>query len=567
MKATFNNKLTPIILLLLAAVLFPLPATAQMYEPFFVWNQDGAPIRNELDVLLSGDNPVNPDWSGQTGDLVQVIYAGVDGIISPPDTDGNPTGDDQILATSSIGWGTPWVWSISGCISLNIDRPPETNIYTRVFNAPTLPESSFYGDSTIFIAKSAKSFPINQYGLLTTDQPLDAGDDDGDGLNNSWEKSLTTDPIDPDSDGDGLLDGEEKEGHTLPVNRANLGFPDVGSITFNVAGIFNPVTEPKAIDTDGDTYSDYNEVVNLGSDPRDPDSPGIPPPPSTIPTPTATATPSPSATPSITNTPTPVTTPSATPTPSPQPTADYLVLDGNDFDGDGTSEIAIYRAGLWVIQDLTRAYFGNGNDRPASGDYNGDGTSDITIFRKSSGLWAIRGISRIYFGTPADLAAPADYNGSNTTNIAIYRPAVGLWAIRHQTRFYYGCETDAIIPADFNGDGSADPGIFRETVGLWAIRGISRVYFGREGDNARPVDYDGDDIADIGIFRQDNGLWAFRQITRCYFGSAYDIPVCADYTGAGMDEIGIFRPTSGLWAIRGVTRAYYGNSSDILISR
>ena len=46
-------------------------------------------------------------------------------------------------------------------------------------------------------------------------------DDDGDGLNNSWEKSLGADPNNPDSDGDGMSDGDE--------HRAGTGATDSNS--------------------------------------------------------------------------------------------------------------------------------------------------------------------------------------------------------------------------------------------------------------------------------------------------------------------------------------------------
>jgi Bacterial TSP3 repeat len=581
MKGILNNKFSSIIFLLLVIALSPHPVSATIYDPFYVWNEDGTPIRNERGELLAGNNPGDPAWSGHSGDLIQVLFVGDDGVISPPDTDGNPTGDDELITTTAIGWGTPWDWAVSGRFCLNLGREPDRpdprndSIYARAFNAPTLTKSSFYGDSTTFIAKSDRSFPVNQYSLLATNQPLDSGDDDGDGLNNSWEKSLITDPKNPDSDEDGLLDGEEKEGHTLPAKRADLpAFPDIGDITFNVQTDYNTgtVINPNNTDTDGDTYLDYDEVVNLGSDPNNPNSPGAPaatatPPPTATATPTSTATPKPTATLPIPTTPTPSPTPSTTPTPSPQPTSYYMVLDGNDFNGDGTSEIAIYREGLWAVRSVTRVYFGNGNDQPASGDYNGDGTSDITIFRRSTGLWALRGITRVYFGSTDDRAAPADYSGNGITDIAIYRAASGLWAIRNLTRFYFGTGDDAIIPADYDGDGIADPGIYRERVGLWAIRGMTRTYFGRDGDKAMPVDYDGNDTANIGIFRQDSGLWVFRGVTRAYFGRAYDIPVSSDYRGAGMDEIGIFRPSSGLWAIRSLTRAYFGRDEDIPLSK
>jgi hypothetical protein len=78
----------------------------------------------------------------------------------------------------------------------------------RVFNAPSLEESSFYGDSELFTVKSWKNevFMANVAGTTTA---LDDADDDADGVNNSWEQSYGTDPGTADSDGDGQTDGEE----------------------------------------------------------------------------------------------------------------------------------------------------------------------------------------------------------------------------------------------------------------------------------------------------------------------------------------------------------------------
>jgi hypothetical protein len=65
-------------------------------------------------------------------------------------------------------------------------------------------------------------------------------DPDEDGLSNSEEKDLGTDPEVPDSDGDGLMDGEEVE----------LG------------------TNPMSLDSDGDSYQDNWEIAE-GTDPTD----------------------------------------------------------------------------------------------------------------------------------------------------------------------------------------------------------------------------------------------------------------------------------------------------------
>jgi len=66
-----------------------------------------------------------------------------------------------------------------------------------------------------------------------------------------------------------------------------------------------------------------------------------------------------------------------TPTPTCGPTVapPGYVIESGDYDGDGTSEIAIFRqsAGLWAVRELGRTYFGGRQDIPVPGDYDGDG--------------------------------------------------------------------------------------------------------------------------------------------------------------------------------------------------
>ena len=50
--------------------------------------------------------------------------------------------------------------------------------------------------------------------MSVTDKPLDDGDADSDGLANSWERSLGSDPNAADSDGDGFGDGAEQLART-----------------------------------------------------------------------------------------------------------------------------------------------------------------------------------------------------------------------------------------------------------------------------------------------------------------------------------------------------------------
>ena len=257
----------------------------------------------------------------------------------------------------------------------------------------------------------------------------------------------------------------------------------------------------------------------------------------------------------------------------------HLVLNGpdslpplpesGDFDGDGSSDIAIFRetTGLWAVRGITRSYFGAEGDIPLPGDYDGDGSTDISVFRPSVGLWAIRGVSRSYFGMETDFPLAFDHNGDGTSGIGIFRGSTGLWALRSATRCYFGKPGDWPVPGDYNGDGSGEIAIFRPSTGLWAIRGISRSYFGLTGDWPAAGDYDGDGSIEVSVYRPSSGLWAIMGLSRIYFGDSAARRVSADYDGDSRDDPGIFRSDSGLWAIRSTSRVYFGTTGDTPVTR
>ena len=242
---------------------------------------------------------------------------------------------------------------------------------------------------------------------------------------------------------------------------------------------------------------------------------------------------------------------------------------GLDYNGDGTSDIAIYRptSGLWAVKGITRAYFGSSSDLPVPRDYTGDGTTNIAIFRESSGLWAVSGGARTYFGGSGDLPIPGDYAGDGTAAIGIYRSASGLWAIKGITRTYFGSSSDEPLPGYYGPNGKKSIGIFRPASGLWALKGVTRAYFGGSSDSPVPGDYDGSGSWGMAVYRPTSGLWAIKGVTRAYFGGSTDSPIPGGYNGDGTDYLGIFRGTSGLWAIKGVTRTYFGSGSDVPVTR
>jgi endonuclease/exonuclease/phosphatase family metal-dependent hydrolase len=259
----------------------------------------------------------------------------------------------------------------------------------------------------------------------------------------------------------------------------------------------------------------------------------------------------------------------AEPSPTPSPTPLNAIIAQGDYDGDGTSDIGIYRPrqGKWAIRNLTVVYLGNSSDLPVSGDYNGDGTADITVFRPVSGLWAIRNVTRVYHGLSNNALVPGDYDGNGTCEIGVFRASSGLWSVRNFTRIYLGASGDRPVPGNYRGDQAQDMGVFREDSGLWAIRSVTRLYFGASNDTPICGDYTGDGTSEYAVFRGYYGFWSIRNATRVYLGSANDWALPADYNGDGMDEAGIFRDSTGMWSVRDLTRVYFGGTGDIPVTR
>ncbi|MFH1039232.1 MAG: hypothetical protein V1789_11260 [PVC group bacterium] len=245
------------------------------------------------------------------------------------------------------------------------------------------------------------------------------------------------------------------------------------------------------------------------------------------------------------------------------------VIAGGDYNGDGVSDIAVFRGstGLWAVRGITRLYYGVSGDLPVPGDYTGDGTCRVGVFRRETGLWSVRNVTRFYFGGGTDRPVAGDYNGDGSCDAGIFRPGSGLWAVRDVTRVYHGASGDLPVPGDYDGDGLTDIAFFRDASGLWAVRGISRMNFGSSGDTPVPGDYDGGGRWTPAVFRPSSGLWAVPGLTRMYFGNVSDRPVPADYDGDSADEPAVFRESPGRWAVRDGPRSYYGTLGDAPVTR
>jgi len=110
-----------------------------------------------------------------------------------------------------------------------------------------------------------------------------------------------------------------------------------------------------------------------------------------------------------------------------------------DFNGDGKSDLAVYRDGYWSIYSLANGIILNGagvwggpDSITAPGDYDGDGKADLAVYR--DGYWSIFSLANGIilnnagpWGGADWIPAPGDYDGDGKADLAVYRD--GYWSI------------------------------------------------------------------------------------------------------------------------------------------
>jgi len=219
-------------------------------------------IVDEFSVILPGNAP-DSDRSGctpTTGDFIQVLIADT-GEIYPPLSNGNPASGNRVVATSRIGLGYSSTLCSSGKAAGIAPREFGQYYFVRVYNHASPSSAAFYGDTelvritsditTVFVdlvdLDQAKALtvrsPSSPSAANQVTRPMDGGDDDGDGLNNSWEGSYGSDPHAADTDTDGIGDYEEHLCQTKPTDADSaLTFSGIQAQGSEVSVFWNSVS-------------------------------------------------------------------------------------------------------------------------------------------------------------------------------------------------------------------------------------------------------------------------------------------------------------------------------------
>jgi hypothetical protein len=247
------------------------------------------------------------------------------------------------------------------------------------------------------------------------------------------------------------------------------------------------------------------------------------------------------------------------------------VFDGHDFDGNGSSDVSVFRPsnGRWYLRGIGSYVWGTAGDIPVNGDYNGDGTTDIAVWRPSNGWWYLKGIGGASWGTSGDIPVPGNYNGdvNGKTDIAVWRSSNGRWYVKGIGSYVWGTKGDIPVPGDYDGDGTTDIAVWRPSTGRWYIKGITGSVWGTAGDIPVPADFSGDGVTEIAVWRPSNGRWYIKGVAGAVWGTVGDIPEPGDYNGDGKTDIAVWRSSNGRWYIKGIGGYIWGMIGDIPLVR
>lgn len=180
-----------------------------------------------------------------------------------------PPGAGEVKVNSIWAPTYPWTTEYFGGINTNFiarENPGYIFSHWTFTTGPMI--NGISQDTNAMVINS----PENVTAVFIVDNP----DFDGDGILNTDEVTLGTDPNNPDTDGDGVPDGTEVTNGSDPLDPCD---PSIFNVICDADGDGLPNdneplvgTDPNNPDTDGDGVNDGNEI-NGASDPLNPCSP------------------------------------------------------------------------------------------------------------------------------------------------------------------------------------------------------------------------------------------------------------------------------------------------------
>ncbi len=295
-----------------------------------------------------------------------------------------------------------------------------------------------------------------------------------------------------------------------------------------------------------------------------------------------------------------------------------VVNAASDFDGDGASDIAVWRpaTGMWFVLPSSTGYaferhfyrqLGLSGDTPVSGKYDGDNRTDMAVFRPRTGEWFFRystqnfdgAYATIQWGLPGDIPVPGDYDGDRRTDVAVFRPRDGNYyvlkssgafnrasALKGNTaallRVRVSGPANHPVVADFTGAGRDSFMTVWAPVRFWTLKDgngalVYSLPWGVPGDFPMGCQFnrEKDDLADRVVVRThpDGTLTWYTALSDGLgqvegFGSITDIPLCRQFGGDKNDDKTVFRVWTGEWFIqpsgtKSVLRYSFGLPGDI----
>lgn len=232
-----------------------------LYQSSLAFTEEGSAL--SLDISTDKDNYKSGD---------EIDYTNEELIV---------TGDWEMDDEDSLKWKLNWT-PINESKSYDIYRSYTGEEHDFELISEKVKSDHYYtsdfvydGEAYYYIAISDEDIQSN---TIIADGTLDS---DGDGLIDTMEYTLETDPFDPDTDGDGLPDGYEKlilGTDPLKIDSSGNGISDADE-DFDSDGLTNLEeyklgTDSYLSDTDFDGLSDYDEINKHNTNPLNEDTDG-----------------------------------------------------------------------------------------------------------------------------------------------------------------------------------------------------------------------------------------------------------------------------------------------------